>query len=216
MHVSCFGVVFARGGCVAPRGQKEASFECVLLNTPITNRFTMSITREELIPRGKLTLRFSNWTFDEPTPETRLVAIAFGDSSPPGTDHQDRTRIVSSGHRQASRLFGFICGHSAGHHEHGGRGRRPERRRDLHVRGAMARVRDELERESPFFRLPPPVRTPRVRPIPRLHPTQSDPAKIRRRRDFGDAPGGRSEPPRTRRDRLTFARSTPHPRHLFR
>lgn len=164
----------------------------------------MSITREELIPRGKLTLRFSNWTFDEPTPETRLVC------------DQDRTRIVSTGHRQASRLFGFICGHSAGHHEHGGRGRRPERRRDLHVRGAMARVRDELERESPFFRVPPPVHTPRVRPIPRLHPTQSDPAKIRRRRDFGDAPGGRSEPPRTRRDRLTFSRSTPHPRHLFR
>ena len=33
----------------------------------------MSITREELIPRGKLTLRFSNWIFHEPTPETRLV-----------------------------------------------------------------------------------------------------------------------------------------------
>jgi len=42
------------------------------------------------IPRGKLTLRFSNWIFDEPA-ETRLVAIAFGDSSPPGTVcHQDR------------------------------------------------------------------------------------------------------------------------------
>jgi hypothetical protein len=34
----------------------------------------------------------------------------------------------------------------------------------------MARVRDELERESPFFRVPPPVHTPRVRPIPRLPP----------------------------------------------
>ena len=59
---------------------------------------------------------------------------------------------------------------------HGGHGRRPERRRDLHVRGAMARVRDELECECPSMTLlrPAAFLPARANPSPAPH---SDPAR---------------------------------------
>ena len=67
-----------------------------------------------------------------------------------------------------------ICDTRARHH--GGHGRRPERRRDLHVRGAMARVRDELECECPSMTLlrPAAFLPARANPSPAPH---SDPAR---------------------------------------
>ena len=147
LHGSCFDVCVARGGCGR---MKPASSN---FSAPRTHKFSSHIWRDGRGNHG-INSRFSAGNFSKGRAQTQ---------TPKSRTQAGAVRIKSQMRVRQHRASGatervlqsccclVICDTRARHH--GGHGRRPERRRDLHVRGAMARVRDELECECPSMTL---------------------------------------------------------------
>ena len=173
LHVSCFDVCVARGGCGR---MKPASSN---FSAPRTHNFdliggtgagTTDSTRDFLLGIFRRVA---------PNPNAQIAN--------PGWRREDKIADGVRQHRASgatervlqSCCCLVICDTRARHH--GGHGRRPERRRDLHVRGAMARVRDELECECPSMTLlrPAAFLPARADPSPAPNLTRQDPLLTR-------------------------------------
>lgn len=171
LHVSCFDVCVARGGCgrMKPASSNFSAPRTYVFDliggtgagtTDSIRDFLRGIFRR-VAPKPKRPSRTPNrtqWRRED------KIAIISGASAPSERSHRAGFAVCCL----------VICDTRARHH--GGHGRRPERRRDLHVRGAMARVRDELECECPSMTLlrPAAFLPARANPSPAPH---SDPAR---------------------------------------